>query len=154
MIQLGDFVDKLYIRGKLLGVVFFILGLIFILVSLFAKVDALGTNMALFGGLFFFMLSLFQLVFRNDGLYIYENGLEIVRFSIKKSILFAEIRNFTIISNWALSSINSFFISFNKTPHIVIRLYNGKMCKLFFEADEYTANVLTRYIPYARYPKK
>ncbi|WP_206911684.1 hypothetical protein IGL98_002382 [Enterococcus sp. DIV0840] len=148
--ELGRLYSNAYRRGNMLGVFFlFPVALCFGLI-IFADVDRLGMQMGLIGGAFFTVLAIFQFVFGKDGLYLYENGLELVHFNRKKVLIYEDIRYFTITSNWNLARISTSFISFKKSPHIVIRLKNEKMTKLFFEANQFAASELANKVTYVK----
>ncbi|MFD1899141.1 hypothetical protein GQR36_01595 [Enterococcus termitis] len=76
--------------------------------------------------------------------------MEIVHFKRKKTILYKDIRYFTITSNWTLAGASSFFISFRKSPHIGIRMMDERMIRLFFEANQHAANELGARLTYVK----
>lgn len=148
--ELGQLYSEAYRRGILLGVLFLLPALFCYGLVIFAEVDQLGMQIGLTGGTIFVILAIFQFIFRNDGLYLYENGLELVRFNRKRVLMYEEIRYFTITSNWNLAGISTHFISFRKSPHIVIRLKNEKMINVFFEANQFAVNELGSKLTYVK----
>ncbi|OJG53959.1 hypothetical protein RV06_GL000578 [Enterococcus haemoperoxidus] len=134
----------------MLGVFFLLPVILCFGLIIFTDVDRLGLQMGLIGGTIFAVLSIFQFIFRKDGLYLYENGLELVHFNRKKVLMYEDIRYFTITSNWNLAGISTSFISFRKSPHIVIRLKNEKMIKVFFEVNQFAASELANKVTYVK----
>ncbi|MGX7149468.1 hypothetical protein [Enterococcus ureasiticus] len=140
--ELGRLYSDAYRRGIMLGVFFlFPVALCFGLI-IFADVDRLGMQLGLIGVTFNMIVASFEFVFRKDGLYLYENGLELVHYNRKKVLMYEDIRYFTIIS--------TSYISFHKSPHIVIRLKNEKLIKLFFEANQFAASELENKVTYVK----
>ena len=148
--ELGRLYSDAYRRGILLGIFFLVPAIVVYGFIIFGDTDQLGIQIGLVIGTVFTVLAIFQFVFRKDGLYLYENGLELVHFNRKKVLMYEEIRYFTITSNWNLSGIGSSFISFRKSPHIVIRLKNEKMIKVFFEVNQFAASELGNRVTYVK----
>ncbi|MBO0438887.1 hypothetical protein [Candidatus Enterococcus ikei] len=148
--ELGRLYSDAYRRGIMLGVFFLLPVILCFGLIIFTDVDRLDLQMGLIGGAFFAVLSAFQFVFRKDGLYLYENGLELVHFKRKKVLMYEDIRYFTITSNWNLAGISTSFISFRKSQHIVIRLKNEKIIKVFFEVNQFAASELANKVTYVK----
>ncbi|EOL46457.1 hypothetical protein [Enterococcus caccae] len=148
--ELGRVYSDAYRRGILLGLFFLVPAIVVYGFILFGNADQLGIQIGLVIGTVFTVLAIFQFIFRKDGLYLYEVGLELVHFKRKKVLMYEEISYFTITSSWNLAGIGSSFISFRKSPHIVICLKNGKMIKTFFEANQFAASELGNKVTYVK----
>lgn len=148
--EMGRVYSDAYRRGIFLGV-FFLLPVVLCLgLIIFVDVDRLGMKIGLIGAMIFTLLASFQFIFRKDGLYLYENGLELVHFNRKKVLMYENIRYFTITNNWNLAGNGSSFISFRKSSHIVIRLKNEKIIKVFFDVNHFAASELANKVTYVK----
>lgn len=145
---MGEFKVVAYKRGILLGVIFLVIMAALVIFVSSVETDEFGVKFTVIVCALFLSIVLFQFIFRNDGLYLYENGLRAVRFGRVREIYYHEIIYFTVVRKWRLRSINPMFISTSHAPYIRMRLTDESLWDSFFEADNHALQMLAQHISY------
>lgn len=141
--ELGEWAFTLYKEGKALAIFFPLFGLFFLSLNLFVELDSIGRTMsfAVFG--VFTLLGAYEWLKRNDGCYLYENGIKVIRWRKESTFLYTDMQELEIVYSWRISAANSAFISFRKVEFPLVVLSNGERKKLFFEAYPAYIQILT-----------
>lgn len=149
--EANEFRQTLHRRGMFIGPVMGGIFVFLIIVSLFTEdgFDAVGWSIT--GTIFAVacIITLFEYLYKEDGVYLREQELEVVRFRKVKKYSYDEIQHFSIEKKWRLASASRFFISFQQEPRFKLQLANGEAVGLPFEATSPGMQVLAMYIQYS-----
>lgn len=147
--EANGFRQTIHRRGMFLGPLLGALFVFLIILSFLTEdgFDAVGWSMT--GTMFAAacIISLFEYLYKEDGVYLREHELEVVHFRKVKKYRYDEIQYFSVVRKWRLAGASRFLISFRQEPRFVLQLADGRTVNLSFEATPTTEQLLTLYIP-------
>lgn len=147
----NEFRQTMHRRGMLIGPVMGALFVFVIIVSLLSNgnLDTVGWSLAgtLLGAAC--LISLFEYLYKEDGVYLREQELEVVQFRKIKKYRYDEVRHFSVVRKWRLAGASRFLISFRQAPRFRLQLDSGETVDLSFEATSYDVQLLAVYIHYS-----